>query len=569
MTIYDEKIWTKSYDPFVKPSLDYPTEDLGTIFTQAMEEFPDKPACWFMAREISYRELLDMIKRFATFLQKNGLEKGDVVAINLPNCPQYMAAHFGTLLAGGAASGCSPLLSDDEIEYQLNDSSAKFMITLDKVYADITRKILGKVPNLKCIIATNISEYMGFSGFKVFLGKLLGKIPKGKVKPYPGKKVIWFKDVMETPIDVKKVDIDIKNDLALLQYTGGTTGRPKGTELTHYNLISNLYQTEIWMNLEKGKEVSLSAFPMFHLAGLAFCQTTVWLSGPQVLIADPRDTKHIINEIIDKKPTLVVNVPTLFINISTSPLKKKIPINILKNVKIYISGAAPFPAESIKDFEKAMYGENKLLEVYGMTETSPLITMNPKDGKKKIGSVGLPLPDTEVKLVDVETGEPVEIGQAGELLCKGPQVTRGYHNKPEANKKTITEDGYLHTGDVAVMDENGYLSIVDRTKDMLIVSGFKVYSVHVEDVLTKHPDVEMCALIGVKDPKRPGSEIVKAVVQLKEGKKPIETVKESLKKYAEEHLSKYEKPKLWEFREELPLTTIGKVLKRELREESK
>ncbi|MFX0141278.1 MAG: AMP-binding protein, partial [Candidatus Hodarchaeota archaeon] len=304
MSIYDEKIWTKSYDPFVKPSLEYPTEALGIIFTKAMEEFVDKPACWLMAREIKYKELLNMVKRFATFLQKNGLEKGDVVAINLPNCPQYMVAHFGTLLAGGVASGCSPLLSDDEISYQLNDSSAKFIITLDAVYANITRKILGKVPKLKCVITTNISEYMGFSKIKVFLGKLLNKIPKGKVKPYPGKKVIWFKEVMETPIDVKKVDIDIKNDLALLQYTGGTTGRPKGTELTHYNQISNIHQIATWMNLEKGKEISLSAFPMFHLAGLAFCQTTVWLCGPKVLIADPRNTKHIINEIIDKKPTL-------------------------------------------------------------------------------------------------------------------------------------------------------------------------------------------------------------------------------------------------------------------------
>ncbi|MFX1451668.1 MAG: AMP-binding protein [Promethearchaeota archaeon] len=569
MTIYDERIWTKSYDSFVKPKLEYPTEDLGTIFTRSMEEFADKPACWFMAREISFGELLDMVKCFATFLQKNGLEKGDVVAINLPNCPQYMVAHFGTLLAGGVASGCSPLLSDDEIAYQLNDSSAKFLITLDKVYAEVTRKILGKVPNLKCVITTNVSEYMGFSKIKVFLGKLLNKIPKGKVKPYPGKKIIWFKDVMLTSIDVKKVDIDINNDLALLQYTGGTTGRPKGTELTHFNQISNLHQIATWMNLKKGEDISLSAFPMFHAAGLAFCQTTVWLSGPQVLIPDPRATKHIIEEIIDKKPTLIVNVPTLYINISTSPEKKKIPINTLKNVKLYISGAAPFPAESIRDFEKAMQGENKLLEVYGMTETSPILTMNPKDGPKKVGTVGLPVPDTDIKLVDVETGEPVEMGQAGEILCKGPQVSKGYHNKPEANKKTLTEDGYLRTGDVGVMDEDGYFKIVDRTKDMLIVSGFKVYSVHVEDVLTKHPDVEICALIGVKDPKRPGSEIVKAVIQLKEGKTATEAVKESLQKYAEEHLSKYEKPKMWEFREELPLTTIGKVLKRELREEKK
>jgi long-chain acyl-CoA synthetase len=213
-----------------------------------------------------------------------------------------------------------------------------------------------------------------------------------------------------------------------------------------------------------------------------------------------------------------------------------------------------------------MFAKNKLLELYGMTETSPVLTMNPYYGKKKIGTVGIPMPDTELRLVDVETGEQVELGKPGEIICKGPQVTRGYYNKPEANAQTII-DGWLHTGDIGEMDEDGFITIVDRTKDMLIVSGYKVYSVHVEDVLTKHPDIELLAIIGLKDPDRPGSEIVKAVVQLKEGIEPTESVKENLKKFATEHLSKYENPKVWDFREELPLTLVGKILKRALREE--
>lgn len=564
----ETKFWTKSYDEHVKPNLEYPTESLGTIFDRAMRAFPDRPACWFMKREFSFKELREYVHRFATFLQKNGLEKGDRVAINLPNCPQYMVAHFGTLLSGGAASGCSPLLSDNEIAYQLNDSEAKFIVTLDATYEHILSKVLDNVPKLECVIATNISEYMGLPEFAVSLGKSSGKIPQGEVKPFPGKKVVWFEEVMQTPIDIKEVEIDVDRDLALLQYTGGTTGFPKGTELMHANIIANIIQYKNWVNEEKGEDVILSPFPLFHVAGLYICQLSVFLSDPQVLIADPRDTDHIIEEIIDKKPTSVTMVPTLYLMIMNNPKAKTIPESVLENVKVYYSGAAPFPAEAIRNFEKSMKAENKVLEVYGMTETSALLTMNPYLGKKKIGTVGLPLPDTEIQLLDVETGEPVEIGQPGEIICKGPQVTRRYFNKPEATSETIV-DGWLHTGDVGVMDEDGFIAIVDRTKDMLIVSGYKVYSVHVEDVLTKHPDIELVGIIGLKDPNRPGSEIVKAFVKLKEGVEETEEVKGGIKEYARDNLSKYENPKVWEFRDELPLTAIGKVLKRELREQEK
>ena len=569
MSPYDAKIWTKSYDEHVKPNLEYPKESLGKIFDDAMKKYPERISCYFMKRVMNFKELREYTHRFATFLQKNGLKKGDRVAINLANCPQYLAAHFGTILAGGVASGCSPLLSPTEIAYQINDSEAKFFVTLDAIYEKVLMKVLDKVPNLKCIITTNISDYMGLSKPIVFLGKLLGKIPKGKVEPYSGKLVIDFKKVMETSIDLKDVDIDVKNDLALLQYTGGTTGLPKGTELTHANLVTNVVQVSTWLDRKEAYEgeVNLSAFPLFHLAGLAMSMITLSISAGQILIADPRDTDHIIEEIIKKKPKIIVNVPTLFLSIKNNPKIKDIPKATLDNIEIYVSGAAPFPAEAIKDFEESMLGTNKLLEVYGMTETSPILTMNPYYGKKKVGTVGIPVPDTELRLVDIETGEQAELGKPGEIICRGPQVTRGYYKKPDANAKTIV-DGWLHTGDVGVMDEDGYITIVDRTKDMLIVSGFKVYSVHVEDVLTKHPDIELVAIIGLKDPDRPGSEIVKAVTQLKEGIQPTEQVKDNLKKYAAEHLSKYENPKVWEFRESLPLTAVGKVLKRSLREEA-
>jgi long-chain acyl-CoA synthetase len=252
--------------------------------------------------------------------------------------------------------------------------------------------------------------------------------------------------------------------------------------------------------------------------------------------------------------------------IMNHPDVKTIPDEILGNVSVYISGAAPFPAEMIREFESKLKATNKVMELYGMTETSPVCVSNPILGKKKVGKVGLPFPDIDLKLVNIETGEAVETGEPGEILVRGPIVTRGYFNKPEATANTIDPDGWLHTGDVGVMDEDGYIQIVDRVKDMLIVSGYKVYSVHVEDVLTKHPDIGMVAIIGLPDSNRPGSEIVHAYIQLKAGVEPTDNVKESINQYAEENLSKYEKPRVYEFREELPLTTVGKVLKRALKE---
>ncbi|MBY9012962.1 MAG: AMP-binding protein [Candidatus Lokiarchaeota archaeon] len=570
MSPYDAKIWTKSYDKHVKPTLEYPKESLGDLFDKAMTKYPERIACYFMEREMPFGELREYVHRFATFLQKNGLKKGDRVAVNLANCPQYLVAHLGTLLAGGVASGCSPLMSPTEIAYQINDSGAKFFVTLDAFYEKVLTKVLDKVPKLECVITTNISDYMGLSKLKVTLGKMIGKIPKGKVVPFAGKLVLDFNEVIETENDLKHIDIDTKNDLALLQYTGGTTGLPKGTELTHANILTNIVQISNWIDRSSEEQEdanNLSAFPLFHLAGLAMSMVTLYLSVSQVLIANPRDTDHLIEEMIDKKPQIMVNVPTLYLAIKNNDKSKHIPTEVLKDIEVYISGAAPFPAEAINDFEDNMQAKKKVLEVYGMTETSPILTMNPYYGTKKVGTVGIPVPDTDIRLVDVETGDQVELGKPGEIICRGPQVTRGYYNKPEANAKTII-DGWFHTGDVGVMDEDGYITIVDRTKDMLIVSGFKVYSVHVEDILTKHPDIELVAIIGLKDPDRPGSEIVKAVVQLKEGIEPTDSVKESLKKYAIEHLSKYENPRSWEFRESLPLTVVGKVLKRSLREEA-
>ncbi|MFW9995262.1 MAG: AMP-binding protein [Candidatus Odinarchaeota archaeon] len=567
MTEITPEFWMKSWDPHVRNNLDYPTESLGILYTRAMAKFPDKPACWMINREITYKELLDSVKKFATFLQQNGVEKGDVVSICIPNCPQYLIAHFGTLLAGGVVSGLNPLLSEQEIAYQLNDSKSKAIVTMDIIYEKRLRKILNEIPDLEIIIPTNISEYMGLNKIAVFMAKLIGKIPKGKVEDWPGKKVAKFIDIMEnTSVNVKEVSIDVEKDLALLYYTGGTTGVSKGAELTHRNIIAQHTQFTHWCDLKDGNEVVISAFPAFHIAGIIVMTQTVWVASSQVLIPQPRDTDHFIKEMINKKPTILGNVPAFYGMIMDNPKSKNIPSEVLENVTAYISAAAPFPAEMIREFEKHMHAGGKVMELYGMTETSPTTISNPFFGEKRVGTVGLPFPDTLVKLVDIETGKPVATGEPGEILVKGPGVTRGYYNKPRETEKAI-KDGWLHTGDVGIMDENGYVQIVDRIKDMIIVGGYKVFSVHVEDILAKHPDIESVAIVGIDDPERPGNEIVKAYVKFKEGVEVTRQVKEKIRQYAINNLSKYEKPKLWEFREELPLTMIGKVNKKLLRKE--
>jgi long-chain acyl-CoA synthetase len=357
------------------------------------------------------------------------------------------------------------------------------------------------------------------------------------------------------------------DDLAYIQYTGGTTGSPKGAMLTHRNAVSDLLIVQKWLGWEVGKGVALSGFPFFHLAGLFFNENCVYLGWTQVLIPNPRDTEHICKELAKYRPTAIVNVPSLFQTLIANPMFKELDHS---NVETCVSAAAPFPEESQRELE-SIVGKGKLLEVYGMTETSPLTAMNPFKGKKKLGSIGLPLINTDIVLIDTDTGKVVEVGQPGEICVKGPQVMVGYHEKPEETDHVFDENGYLHTGDVAIQDEEGYLRIVDRTKDMIIVSGFKVFSKKVEEALCEHPAIEMVALIGIPNPDRPGSELVKALVTVVPGYDfggDEDALKADIQKVAKEKLSPYEVPKIIDIREELPLTAVGKIDKKVLRKEA-
>lgn len=560
-----EKFWQKSYDNGLT---DLPPEKWETNYVDAVkpvfEKYPHKTALAYMGVEITFAELDQYANRFADMLRTNGLTKGDVVGINLPNIPEYVIAWLGTLRAGCVVSGVSPLLSPEEMEYQLLDSNAKGLVTLDAIYAGRLVGIASRLTDLKVVVAASVGGFL--PAIKRVLGKLLGKIPKGKVTPLEGKQVFCFEEVIKPgAFSSKPPDVELApDDIAYIQYTGGTTGMPKGALLSHRNVVADLIIVQTWLEWEPGKGLALSGFPFFHIAGLFFNKNCIYLGWTQVLIPNPRDTDHICKELAKYKPSTIVNVPSLFQLLIANPKFKALDHS---NVEACICAATPFPEESQKDLEQIV-GKGKLLEVYGMTETSPLTTMNPSKGTKKLGSIGLPLLNTDIKLLDPGTGEEVPLGKPGELCVKGPQIMVGYYNKPEETRKTIDENGYLHTGDVVVQDEEGYLRIVDRTKDMIIVSGFKVFSKKVEEALTEHPAIEMIATIGVPNPERPGSEFVKAFITLAPGYE-IEGDKEALKTdiihFAKEKLAPYEVPKIIEIRKELPLTTVGKLDKKKLR----
>ncbi|MFX0003399.1 MAG: AMP-binding protein [Promethearchaeota archaeon] len=564
---YSQKIWLKSYDKHVKPEIELEVYSLAEMFRRVSKKFSNSLCYDFQGSRATFKETEKLIVSFANCLVSNGLNKGDRVAINLPNIPQFIVAMFGTFYAGCAVSGVNFLLQSNEIVYQLKDCGAKAIITLDSFYEEKVRKALhtGET-DVKIVITTNVSDVLDLEpAMKEQLIKI-GKVPKGKVEPLEGFKYYTYNEILEKYPGDKYPDVKIDpDDLLLLQYTGGTTGPPKGAILTHRNLISLLQIIEHWFEpgTHPGNAVYISGFPFFHLAGLQFCLQTTFLGATQILVPDPRDTNYMISKIkeYEDKISLFYNVPTLYLLLLKNRRFKKLD---LSEVQGYISGAAPFLTENIKEFEEVV-GKGKVIEAYGMTENSPGVTMNPFLGLKKIGTVGVPIPNTELKLVDVsDRSREVPIGEPGEIAIRGPQTFKGYWNKPKETENAL-QDGWFYSGDVGIMDEDGYIRIVDRTKDMIIVSGYKVFSVEVDDKMNKHPAIELCSSVGIPDPDRPGSEMVKLYVLLKEGYEPSVENKADILKFAQDNLAKYKIPKFIEFVKEMPLTSIGKVDKKLLR----
>ncbi len=560
----DDRIWVRSYDPHVEPDMALPESSFVDLMDEVFAEFPDRAACHFMGRTMTYGDLDRLSRRFASFLLGAGLEKGDVVGINLPNLPQYIIALLGTLRAGCVKSGVSPLLTGKEIASQLSDSGARVLVTLDAILEHRLMEAANDMPTVTHVVATNLGEYMPL--IKRTAGKLLKKIPSGRLLPIEGKKVVSFQETLAGGNGFSRPEIS-PDDLCLIQYTGGTTGKPKGAELTHRSVVAATTHFRQWCDLERGKDAFLTGFPLFHIGGLFSGMCFLMTACPQVLIPDPRNTRHIVAEMAKYKPTGVGNVPSLYQMLLSEPGFSALPF---AQVKGFVSGAAPFSPETLTALE-ALIGKGKVSDIYGMTETCATISMIPFKGKKKPGSVGLPMQNTRVKLVDLEAGtEEVPLGEPGEIIVKGPQVMRGYRGKPEETANSIREfqgEKWFYTGDIATMDSDGFLTIVDRSKDMINVSGYKVFSNEVEEKLSSHPAIEFCALIGVKDPDRPGSEMVKAVIQLKESHKSKDKaeMEKDIIAFCKKNMAAYKAPRLIEFIDSIPLTTVGKVDKKVLR----
>jgi acyl-CoA synthetase (AMP-forming)/AMP-acid ligase II len=447
-------------------------------------------------------------------------------------------------------TGVSPLLTQRELEYQLNDSGAKALVAVDLLWG-----------NAGAIIANTGVKVVAMVGIADFL-PADKPAAQGALPSIPG---IYFEHYMDILKNYPATQPSLKMDpgaSCLMQYTGGTTGPSKGATLTHNNMVHHILQVSTWLDTKMGSATVLSAFPLFHQAGLALGMWSMAAGSTQVAVANPRDIAGVINLIKTHKPNVLCNVPTIYIELARQPAFKEIDFS---NLDYCLSAGAPFPIENIKELE-SIIGQGKVIELLGMTETCPILTGLPRYGMKKAGSAGIPFCDTEIKVVDPETKKIVPQGESGEMVARGPQVfTKGYHNKPEETANTL-RDGWIYTGDIVRMDEDGYFWMVDRLKDMVNVSGFKVFTRELDDIIAAHPDVAMAATVGIPDPNRPGSELVATAVVLKPGVEKSDKTSASIIEFIKTREAPYKIPKKLVFMDALPTSSVGKILKRELRD---
>lgn len=552
-----EKAWFASYPKEVAHSIELPEKPVQQFLTEAYKEVPEKIAVHFMGKELTYREVYESALKFANYLRSIGVEKGDRVAIMLPNCPQAVIAYYGVLYAGGIVVQTNPLYTERELQYQMADSGAKVILVMDILYPR-TMKIINET-QLENVIVTGIKDYLPF--------------PKNLVYPFIQKKQYGFSvkvehsgmnhlftEIMKTsPSTEIAIDFDFENDLALLQYTGGTTGYPKGVMLTHKNLIANTAMCDAWMyKCKKGEESILGILPFFHVYGMTTVLVLSVMQQGKMVLLPKFDVEQALKTIDKLKPTLFPGAPTMYIGILNHPDLQKYD---LSSIKACLSGSAPLPLEVQEKFEALTGG--RLVEGYGLTETSPVTHANPIWTNRINGSIGLPWPNTDATILRSGDVESLPPGEIGEIAVKGPQVMKGYWNRPEETAMTFS-DGWFLTGDLGYMDENGYFYVVDRKKDMIIAGGFNIYPREVEEVLYEHDAIQECVVAGIPDPYR--GETVKAYIVLKEGKSVTD---KELNEFCRKNLAAYKVPRYYEFRTELPKTAVGKILRRTLVEEEK
>ncbi len=556
--MYKDKPWIKHYDPPVPEKIEYPHTTIPAALEETARKFPERPAVIYKDNSITYKELNESVDCFAAALQSLGLQKGDRVAIHLLNVPQFPIAYNAVLRAGGIVVPCNPVYTAREMKHQLNDSHSRFMITLGNMYPLI--KQIRPETTLEHVIVAEIDTYFP-EPLKSQYAMLKEKDPARRVDISGDADTSLFTDLLKkAPAKPQPVQIDW-DDTAVLMYTGGTTGVSKGAQLTHKNILVNACQVHAWSNGTEN-DSTLTTIPLYHSYAMTVCMNSNTVGGgAMILVPDPRDTEDILKTIDKHKPAFYPGVPAMYVAINNFPDVHKYN---LRSIRACNSGAAPLPAEVQQRFQQ-LTGAH-LAEGYGLSEASPVTHSNPIYGDNRLGTVGLPYPDTEVRIVDLDTGEEeVEVGYIGELLIRGPQVMKGYWNMPTETANTLRDhkDGggpWLHTGDIAMMDEDGYFRIVDRKKDMILgAGGYNIYPREIEDVLYENPKVLEAAVAGVLVSE--GNQRVKAFIVLKPGQTATE---EEIIEFCKKNLAPYKVPKFVEFRDSLPKTQVGKILRREL-----
>ncbi|RIK43510.1 MAG: long-chain fatty acid--CoA ligase [Chloroflexi bacterium] len=564
--------WFAHYENGVPTSVTIPDIPLPQLLVDSAQKYPNHTALRFVLKYLplgikiqstfTYRQLDEATDRFAAALQKLGVRKGDRVAIMMPNIPQLVIAYFGALKAGATVVSTNPTYTPRELQHQLSDSGAETIILLSGLY-DRLAQIREHTP-VKHMIIADIPATLGWP-----FNRLVEKQVRasGIMKDVPSAPGIYDFDALLKEAGARPSRVPIEpDDVALFQYTGGTTGTPRAAMLTHRNLVANTAQMQAWFaTAEAGKEKVLGALPFFHVYGMTVAMLFGLSTGAELIITpDPRNLNLVLEIIQNEKITIYPGVPAMYVGIINHPKVKEYNLH---SIKACLSGAAALPVEVAQKFMEITGG--RLVEGYGLTESSPVAVANPINGEARVGSIGLPLPNTEVRIVALEPDangryQPLELGQEGELAIRGPQVMKGYWNRPAETAQALTTDGWLLTGDIARMDEDGYFYIVDRKKDLIIASGYNVVPREVEEVLFTHPAVREAAVAGVPDARR--GETVKAFVVLKEGHSVTDT---EIRAFCKENLAPYKVPTQIEFRQELPKSLAGKVLRRLLVEGEK
>ncbi len=553
-SVFATKPWLAHYDPGTPEHIEYEKKFLFDFLERSAFDFPDNPALIFSGYKIAYKELNDMVNRFAVFLQSIGIEKGDAVAILLPNTIPCVAAYYAILKVGAIAVMNNPMYSDRELEHQLNDSGSKVVVTYD-LLANRMIELRPKT-EIKEIVYITFGDYLPF--FKKIMFPFVAKKKELTADVEKAENIYKWTNVLKliNTGNPKKVELSF-DDIAMYQYTGGTTGLSKGAQLTHGNVSKNIQQLNAWFcEFGRGNHIMLGALPFFHTFGLTCSMNfSIYMGWTNVLVPKPQPDA-LLEAITRFRPTFAPLVPTMYIGLLEHPDIEKAD---LSSIKACFSGSASLPLNVIEKFEKKT--GSIILEGYGLTESTPVATINPTNKNiRKTGSIGLPASDTLIRIVDIKDGKrDAKTGEKGELIIKGPQIMKGYLNRPKETEEAL-KDGWLYTGDIAAMDENGFIYIVGRKKNMIISGGFNVYPREIEELYFGHSKVNEAAVVGI--PHHTRGEAVKLYLVLKQGE--TSDSKEMLE-YCKGKLAKYKWPIEVEFVKELPKTPVGKVLKHQLR----